>query len=431
MNSFKNGMIIVVLIFLMLTCYLLPATAASEEDIEIEALMVEFDPVQRIYMASGGVKFKNGDFLLQAENLRYNQKEEFLQAENRIKLITSFGTWEGEKIEYSFRNNKGEISAPRGVVGETLVSGEKAEINEEILFLNDTSFTKCDLATPCIKIKASKVQLVEKRVKVKGGLLYLKNLPLLPLPPLTVSTDSFDNWPLLELGLNNNRGLYLVGKLTHEVNKQFKLNYGLGLGTNKWFRLQGGGDWLVTPRLVWNSELTWEPKKSLNGNSGLTYYFPRAEFKAELKKGWTGISSTEGSLKLKFPLFTNAKAEFVYVSNFTEGNQVIEKRQDVGGRITGNWLPGFSLGAGMLYGEGDLKTGSLNGWYGETFWNGSIGLLPTWRLAVEGKNLWQRGANPLWVQNKVELIKDLHCFKASLGYDFLNQNVHFNLGFNW
>ncbi|HBT17098.1 MAG TPA: hypothetical protein DEB05_09105, partial [Firmicutes bacterium] len=111
-------------------------------------------------------KFKNGDFLLQAENLRYNQKEEFLQAENRIKLITSFGTWEGEKIEYSFRNNKGEISAPRGVVGETLVSGEKAEINEEILFLNDTSFTKCDLATPCIKIKASKVQLVEKRVKV-------------------------------------------------------------------------------------------------------------------------------------------------------------------------------------------------------------------------------------------------------------------------
>lgn len=432
-RTIKDSLKLIIFVSLFFTCGLLPVTAAGNRELEIEALQVEFDPEQQIYMANGEVIFSTEDFRLEAEHLLYYQEEELVTAENEVKLVTSSGTWKGEKIEYSLRDGRGKITAPRGTVGESLISGDKGGIIGDQFFLEDVNFTRCELAVPCIKIKTSRVVVEDEKIKSKWGWLYLKNIPILPLPPLTLPADGYENWPQLEVGANSTRGFYLEGIFTHEVSEKFKLKYGMGLGTNEWARMQSGINWAFTPNLTLNSTLSWEPQKKLNSNTTMVYRFsPVMQFRAEVDRNWTSLSTTgEDTLSLGFPLFSKTRGELVYITNSNKNKQRLRKRQDYGGRITTRWLPGFSLTTGLFYGAGDLPAGRFDDWYWETSWNGGIKLASTWRVVAEGKNRWQSGSDLRWVTNKVKLVKDLHCFNASLGYNIIAQSIEFDLSFDW
>jgi len=231
-----------------------------------------------------------------------------------------------------FSSGSREITAVKGKVGTVLVSGEKAGFNGEQVFLRKASFAKCTLATPCIQIKAGRVHLAEGRIKVQRGSLYLKNFPFLPLPTLSLPADDYDSWPQLELGVNGERGLYLVGKLTHHFNDKFKLNYGLGLGTNKWVNLQASANWALTPSLLFGSDLNWETENSLDGKVRLVYQFSAAQLKAESQRNWQAseFSSGVNSLNLTFPLFNKTRAELSYTNSLNAVASGINRREDYG-----------------------------------------------------------------------------------------------------
>ncbi|NLW56332.1 MAG: hypothetical protein GX050_06940 [Firmicutes bacterium] len=432
-RTIKNGLKPIILAFLFLSSGLLPVAAAENQQLEIEALQVEFDPEQRIYVASGEVRFSTADFLLEAEHLLYYQEEELVIAEKDVKLVTSSGTWKGEKIEYSLREDRGRIITPRGTVGQSLLSGEHGGIDGDQLYLEDVAFTRCALSVPCIKIKTSRVVVEEDKIKSKWGWLYLKNLPVLPLPPLTLPADGYDNWPQLEVGANSTRGLFVEGIFSHQVSEGFVLNYGMGLGTNQWQRLRSEGRWTLTPNLTVTPRLFWEPGKNLNGNATLVYRFPRGvQLRAEVDRDWKSQSTVgEDTLSLGFPLFGKTRGELVYSTNLNDNQQRLRRRQDYGGRITTRLLPGFTLSTALFYGDGNLPAGRFNDWYWETSWNGGVKLASTWRVEAEGKHRWQSGKDLKWVTNKVRLVKDLHCFKASLGYNINSESYEFALSFNW
>ncbi|NLM37259.1 MAG: LPS-assembly protein LptD [Firmicutes bacterium] len=404
--------------------------ATPPREVEIDARLVEFDPESRVYRASGGVLLTSGDFRLQAETVLYNQDTEVVTAERGVKLQTATGTWEGESLVYSFRTEEGTLTAFRGAMGSSFYTGQSGELHGEEVRVQEASFTRCALASPCVAIKARRVRLVDDRVQVGGGWLYIKNLPVLPLPPVTFSPDQFENWPQLEVGVNSTRGLYVVGRLTHQVNKEVRLHYGGGLGTNRWWNLQGGMRWAPLPGLALNAGLTWE--EYLRGSAGLTYDWAPLQFRAAVQRDWDDLASGEHTFAVAGPLTKKSNLEFSYTSSFEEQTTGEQYRADYGLHLTGRWLPGFTLGAGLFYGAGDLKeSDSLNGWYLRTTWDGGINLTRTWGLKVAGETRWQAGSTPLWVNNQVKLVKDLHCFRADLGYDLLDETVSFNLMFNW
>lgn len=406
-----------------------PVRAATAAEVEIEASLLEFDPVSKVYKATGGVKFTSGDFRLEAETLVYNQEADFLLAEQRVKLQTATGEWEGERLEYSFRDEQGVLTTLTGKNGDVLINGKKAELSGEDVLVQDGSFTKCELATPCLKIKASRVRLANDKVKVKRGWLYVKNLPVLPLPPLTFAIDQFENWPQLEIGVNSTRGYYVLGKMTHEVNDQVRLDYGGGVGSKKWWNVQSGIKWTPTTNLVLNSTLTWE--EYLRGNASLTYQWEPVQFRAAVSRDWDELASGSHTLSVQGPLSKKSNLELDYTSSFNEKTNGVHHREDYGLRLSGRWVPGFTLGGGLYFGQGDLKTNYFNGWYVQTTWSGGINLLPTWRIQISGETRWQKGIDPLWVRSEVKLVKDLHCFDLDLGYNLLDEKISFNFRFNW
>ena len=178
------------LVFILLVGIGTPALATAPREVEIEAQLVEFDPDSRVYRASGGVILTSGDFRLQAETVLYNQETEVITAEQGVKLQTATGNWEGESLVYSFRTEEGTLTAFRGAMGSSFIPGKQGSAGEEIL-VRGGSFTRCELTSPCVKIKARRVRLVDDRVQVGGGWLYLKNFPVLPLPPVTFTPDQF------------------------------------------------------------------------------------------------------------------------------------------------------------------------------------------------------------------------------------------------
>ncbi|NLY92207.1 MAG: LPS-assembly protein LptD [Firmicutes bacterium] len=403
--------------------------AAEPRAVEIEARLVEFDPEHKVYKATGGVRFTRDDFRLQADTVVYYQETALVMAEHGVKLQTAEGSWEGESLVYSFRDEQGKFGAITGKNGNYYITGKAGELQGEEILLTGATFTPCELATPCLKIKAGKVRVVNDKVQVKGGWLYLKNLPVLPLPPVTVATDQFADWPRLEIGANSTRGFFVTGELTHTLTEEATFRYGGGVGTNEWWNVQAGLRWKLASGLVFNSTLTWE--EYLRSSASLTYNHAPLQVTAAVNRNFSERRSGENSLTVQGPLTKKSTWQLLYTSSFNEKTKGLNQRQDYGLRITGRWVPGFTLGAGLYYGAGDLKSNSLNGWHLRTTWSGGINLGRTLRIQTAGEARWQTGIEPLWVEKTVKLVKDLHCFKVDLGYDLLDESYSFNFGFNW
>jgi hypothetical protein len=143
------------------------------------------------------------------------------------------------------------------------------------------------------------------------------------------------------------------------------------------------------------------------------------------------LTSGSYTLSVQGPLTKKSNLELNYASSFSEKTKRVHHREDYGLRLSGRWIPGFTLGGGLYYGQGDLKTDYFNGWYAQTTWSGGINLLPTWRIQVSGEARWQKGIDPHWVSSQVKVVKDLHCFNLDLGYNLLDESISFNFGFKW
>ncbi|HHT48362.1 MAG TPA: LPS-assembly protein LptD [Firmicutes bacterium] len=425
----KTALTILSILFLLLMMENTPVLAVQPRAVEIEARLVEFDPATKIYKATGGVHFISGDFRLQADTVIYYQETDLVTAEQRVKVQTAEGNWEGENLVYSFRDQQGKMTALTGQGGQYYLSGKTGEFNGEEILVEGATFTPCELAIPCLKIKAGQVRLVNDKVQVKRGWLCLKNLPVLPLPPLTFATDQFEDWPQLQVGANNTRGAYVTGKLTHQITKGATLSYGGGVGTKEWWNAQAGLRWNLTSNLIFNSTFTWEDY--LRGSASLTYKHAPLQVTTAVNRNWAKLVSGEHSLTVQGPLSKKSTLALSHTSSFNERTRGMHRRKDSGLRLTGRWLPGFTLGAGLYYGAGDLKKNSLNGWHLRTTWSGGINIARTLRIETAGETRWQKGIEPLWVEKTVKLVKDLHCFKVDLGYDLLDESYSLNFGFNW
>lgn len=422
--------VIIILFFALLVGGGTPAQATAPREVEIEARLVEFDPESGIYRASGGVVLTSGDLQLEAETVFYNQKTEVITAEQGVILQTATGEWEGEKLVYSFRTEEGTLTAFHGAIGTSFYTGQTGQLRSDEILVQDGSFTRCELVAPCVSIRAGRVRLVDDRVQVRGGWLYLKELPVLPLPPVTFTPDHFENWPQLEIGINKPRGFYVLGRLTHQVDEEVTLHYGAGAGTNHWWNGQAGIRWQPSSDLVFDSGLTWE--EYLRGNASLTYNWAPVRFRTAFEHNWAERPTGGHSFSVRGPVTEKSSLELSYTSRFAGKDGDADRRADYGLNLTGRWLPGFTLGAGLFYGEGALlDRDSMNGWHLRTTWTGGITLAPTWQLRVAGESRWQAGDAPLWVENEVKLVKDLHCFKVDLGYDLVDESINFNFGFNW
>ena len=110
-----------------------------------------FDPDSRV-IAPAGVIMTSGDFQLQAETVFYNQETEIITAEQGVRLQTAAGNWEGKVSSIlSIRRRDADCLPRCGWL--VFYTGQTGELRGEEILVQGGSFTRCELTSPCVRLK--------------------------------------------------------------------------------------------------------------------------------------------------------------------------------------------------------------------------------------------------------------------------------------
>lgn len=405
--------------------------AQPPAEVEIQADLLEYDTETGLVKASGNVRLFRGELEIKAGELVYDEKNQLVEACGGVKFNSPSLHLTGEKIRYSLLKKEGEITEVKGYQDDVFFSGSAGKVSGEEIVMEKAKLSRCELTTPCISIAANKLVISEKTATINGGWLAVKDLSFLPLPPSKFSTEEkdYENWPEIETGLDQDRGLYLAGKINRRLRDDLSLQFGAGLGTNSWAMLETGLRWRAfnvgglffdagySRNLLKDNEV-FRSTLGLSRNWGTVF--------AEYEREWNGTLSETTLVKTILPLSAGLTGEAFYQID-AESSLYREDRKGVtyGIRLRKKIIPGIFAGIGLIHGAGVLS--GFRGWSPETTFSGRFPLFPTWDISVNGSYQWGDG-NGRWLTQKLEVSKDLHCFEAKLGYDWLANQISFKVG---
>ncbi|HEY8345309.1 MAG TPA: LPS export ABC transporter periplasmic protein LptC, partial [Bacillota bacterium] len=243
MTKIQVKVVLFCTVFFFATIFLLSGQvwATSGEEVEIEADVLEYDPATGIMNAFGNVKLRQDEITITTSQLFYCREDGMVRTNETVHFQSSTLDLTGEGLWYSLSTREGEIKEVKGQGKEVYFSGRAGIISPDDFTVRDGSYTTCELANPCFNISARKVRIDEEYVKIGFGWLELKGLKVLPLPPLRLPTDM--DWPDLEAGYTNERGLFVGVTTEQPVSERVRYSYGGSIGTKKWLSLDAGLTW--------------------------------------------------------------------------------------------------------------------------------------------------------------------------------------------
>lgn len=426
MIKIQVKIVLVCMAILFAYTFFLPGQAwgVSGEEVEIKADILEYDPATGIINALGNVEFRRKDIVITTNQLLYCQEDGIVRTDEAVHYRSATMDLTGEGMWYSLTTEEGEIREVDGEGNKVYFSGRQGEIDGEDILVRDGSYTRCELSDPCFSISAKKVKINGDHVRTGFGWLKLKGFKVLPLPPLSFSTG--DDWPDLEVGYTNERGLFVGIKEERPLSESFRFNYGGSIGTNKWLSVDAGVAWQsgklsmnTTGSYRWNGDhifhTVWKYSDSW-GQLTASYY-----------EEWGAEPENIRLLEASRPLFAKTSGTLFYqVEQWGEA-------ESYGARVSGRWIPGFTIGLGMVHGQGKLEKARL-GWHPETSVTWSQKLTNTWSIAANATYLWGEGMvakEGIWRSQSIALTKDLHCFAIGLNYDFIEGDYGYTLRIKW
>ena len=420
----KTVVLCMVIFFGYMVFFPASAKGAFSNEIEMVADQMEYDPVTGIITATGNVEFRQDDIIITTNQLFYCEKDEIVRTEERVRLRSSSFDLTGESMWYSLSTEQGEIKKVKGKSDDLYFSGEKGIISPDDMLVQTGSYTQCCLDIPCYSIHAKKVTIEEDIVKTGFGWFALKGVKVLPLPPVKFSTE--DRWPDVQVGYTSEKGFFVSGTLHKPLAENLRLSYGGTLGTKNWQSLDGGVNWQSGKvSMTAQGSLVANGNHRVNGN--MSYSDSWGRLSANFREEWGDDPERITLFQFSRGLFPKTSGILFWQSE--EWGAV----ETYGVRFRGRWIPGVTLGLGMVHGSGKLGEKRL-GWHPETSVNLAVNLTDTWRLTAGATYLWSRDLDPddgVWRSQQVSLTKDLHCFAVGVNYDFIEDYYEYTFQVKW
>lgn len=438
----KPVLVLLCLWFLFLSIAVRPERAEGYSPAEVDADLMEYDPETGLVSARENVRLSADDLEIEAGELTFDRENQVVTAGKGVNLTTSDLHLIGTGLKYKLAEKEGEVTDFAGSKGEIFFKGTTGKILGDQLLMEKSSFTRCSLAKPCLGIKAREVRFSGDTAFLKGGWLTIKEIPLLPLPPMRLKTDDAaaeSGWPEIAVGYNSQAGLFIEGGLQNTVTDHTEFSLNAGIGTNNWQRVDGGLHWRKAGFLA-DAGYRWDIDSRGILYSILGYAHQGARLVGEYQRGLGGrlVEMKGFSTLLPITSYLNGEASLrserlrASADKNNEGFLLEDETRTYRMCLRARLFSGLSLGLGMTRQEVGLQKKDSKGWYPEVSlqMQKRFRLAETWDLSTTASYLWNKD-NGAWLSRQVELSKDLHCFEAVLGYDWIKEKYSFKMKVKW
>ena len=212
-----------------------------------DSLIFDVQKKKMFVHGSGELKYKTTDLKSAKIFVDYNTNE--LEAFGAVdtsdtakvklkqspRLIEGTETYEGERIKYNFKNQRGYISLAKNKEnGQTYAGEEVNKVDKSTYFIKNGTFTTCDADTPHTYFAASEMKVIQKdKIIARWIFMYIGGVPFpIPLPFAVFPNETGRRSGIIipAYGQENNRG-------------QFFRNFGYFLSMNDYMDLALTGDY--------------------------------------------------------------------------------------------------------------------------------------------------------------------------------------------
>jgi LPS-assembly protein len=153
-----------------------------------------------VIVASGNVQVSDGEILIIADRMTYNEATDDLLAEGDVYFEQQGQRLTGERLEFNYKTRRGTIFNPTAFTNRTpggtviVIDADRADkTGEDTYNLEDAMMTACQESVPKWSFTARRARVrLDHRVKVYNALFRIKNIPVLYLPYASISISKKD-----------------------------------------------------------------------------------------------------------------------------------------------------------------------------------------------------------------------------------------------
>jgi LPS-assembly protein len=431
----------------------LPAWAAPAAPITLEADNLYYNDQSGEFQAQGSVKIHQENKQITADNMNGNAIQGSVKAEGHIRWQDDVQSLQGEKLEYNYKTQLGNIGKTKGNIDGILVSGDQAVLQPKSSVLYNAAITKCPAQIPDYKLTASKIDIYPgEKIVANHASLWIKNTKLLTVPKVVqkLGEESSSAFPVIgynssdgafvkqELELPLKNGVSLTGELAYYTKRKFTTQLGLDfdkgdLDVNiaQGKRRNADGEWYKQ-----EPELTIRQKaKEIKGTDLLYSYKLQA---GRISEEVTDVAMDRRGAVLSLerkPITlgnnTTLRLGTSYEYNWYESH---EDRNILRGTIGLEKKLSETVAVGLGYTHVH-ETGSTPFIYDKVDVYNELTSKATWNV----DHLWQVGVstsydidNSRFADVDYTIKRNLHCFEASVTYREKRDEWNFKMGvLNW
>ncbi|MBI5731097.1 MAG: LPS-assembly protein LptD [Ignavibacteriales bacterium] len=212
-----------------------------------DSLIFDVQKKKMFVHGSGELKYKTTDLKSAKIFVDYNTNELVafgavdtsdtakVKLKQSPRLTEGAETYEGERIKYNFKNQRGYISLAKNKdKGQTYAGEEVNKVDKSTYFIKNGTFTTCDSDTPHTYFSSSEMKVIQKdKIIARWIFMYIGGVPFpIPLPFAVFPNETGRRSGIIipAYGQENNRGQYFR-------------NFGYFLSMNDYMDLALTGDY--------------------------------------------------------------------------------------------------------------------------------------------------------------------------------------------
>jgi LPS-assembly protein len=170
------------------------------EDRKVEISSENQERQGSVIVASGNVQVSDGEILIIADRMTYNEATYDLLAEGEVYFQQQGQRLTGDRLEFNYKTRRGTIFNPTAFTNRTpdgtviVVDADRADkTGDDTYNLEDARLTACQESVPKWSFTAKRARIrLDHRAKVYNALFRIKNIPVLYLPFASISISKKD-----------------------------------------------------------------------------------------------------------------------------------------------------------------------------------------------------------------------------------------------
>lgn len=204
---------------------------------EIEADVIDYDPVAQILTAEGDVTLSRGGVVLRADRVEISLAQDSLTAKGRLLLVWQDREVRGQELYLDMATGKGRLRGASGTVTGITFKGEEVSFDGDAITIEKGYLSSCDLDMPHYRLSGTRITIYPgSRAVVKGGWLRMGDVPVLPVLGTAIRLDGEGfRVPVPRLYLGRDTGLGAAVDLSYYLGNRSWADVTVGYASEKGF----------------------------------------------------------------------------------------------------------------------------------------------------------------------------------------------------